>query len=171
MGSVAGCCTGPVAPSSEPAMSLTLTPFAAEFLVVRQLHLVARGQVHPQLEAAHAAFALLGHLRMHDAATGGHPLHRARLEHALVAMVVLVAHASVEHVGDGLEAAMRMLGEPGDVVLGFVRAEFIQQQERVEVRQSRLTDDTRQLDAGAVRRGLAAQGVDDRARGGGNESF
>ena len=62
-------------------------------------------------------------------------------------------------------------GKPGDVVLGLVRAEFIEQQERIEIGQLRLADDARELDARAVGRGLAAQRLDDRAREGCNESF
>ena len=72
---------------------------------------------------------------------GGHPLHAARHQHALVAVVVAVAHAAVEHVGDGLEAAVRMVGKARDVVLGLVGAELIEHQERIEIGQLRLPDD------------------------------
>ena len=58
-------------------------------------------------------------------------------------------------------------GKSRDVVLGLVGAEFIEQQERVEIGQFRLADDARELDAGAVGGGLAAQRLDDRPRGGG----
>ena len=87
---------------------------------------------------------------MHQAAAGRHPLHAAGHEQALVAVVVLVAHAPVEHVGDGLEAAMRMVGEAGEVVLGAVGAELVQHQERIEHVQLRRADHARQLDAGAI---------------------
>ena len=65
---------------------------------------------------------------------GGHPLHVAALEVAAVAEVILVAHVAVEHVGHGLEAAMRMRREAGDVVVGVVRRELVEHQERVEPR-------------------------------------
>ena len=45
-----------------------------------------------------------------------------RPESPRVAEVVLVPHVAVEHVGDGLEAAMRMRREARDVVVGIVRA-------------------------------------------------
>ena len=61
-------------------------------------------------------------------------------EHALVAVVVPVAHAPVEHVGDGLEAPMRVVGEARDVVLGLVGAELVEHQEGIEVGQLRLPD-------------------------------
>jgi hypothetical protein len=104
---------------------------------------------------------------MHDAASGSHPLHRARLEHTLVAVVVLVAHAAVEHVRDGFEATMRMLRESRDVILGLVRAELVEQQEWIEIGQLGLADDPGEFDARAVGGGLAAKRLDDCARGGG----
>jgi hypothetical protein len=62
-----------------------------------------------------------------------------------------MAHAPVEHVGHRLEAAMRMIREARDVVLGLVGAELIQHEERIKVGKLRLPDDARELDAGAVR--------------------
>src|SRR3546814_12714870 len=76
------------------------------FLITRRTHLVARRQVEPQLKAAHQAFHLFGHFRMHDAATGTHPLHAARAQHALVAVIVAMTQAAIEPVGYGLKTAM-----------------------------------------------------------------
>ncbi len=132
-------------------------PLGREFLVLRLRHLVLRRQVHPQLETAHPAFVLLRHFRMHQAAASGHPLHAAGRQQAFVAVVVAMAHAAVEHVGDGLEAAVRVLREAGEIVLGAVGAELVQQQERVEVGQCRPADDACQAHAGTIGRGLAAQ--------------
>ena len=74
-----------------------------------------------------------------------------------------MAHAPVEHVGDGLEAAVRVVREAGDVVLRPVGAELVQHQEGVEFHQLRRADHARQLDAGAVRSGHAADTLGDRA--------
>ncbi len=63
---------------------------------------------------------------------GGHPLHAAGAEQARVALIVAVPHAAREHVGDGLEAAMRMVREAREVVVGIVGAELVEQQERIE---------------------------------------
>src|SRR5690606_37565625 len=71
-------------------------------------------------------------------------------------VVVAVAHASVEHVGDRLEAAVRVVGEAGQVVLGAVGAELVEQQEGIEVGQARAADDAGQLHPGAVGCGHAA---------------
>ena len=69
---------------------------------------------------------------MNDAAARRHPLHAAGAEQARVALVVAVAHAAGEHVGDGLEAAMRVIRKARDVVVGIVGAELVEQQERIE---------------------------------------
>ena len=85
-----------------PAMTWTLTPPGSagprylrriEFLVARRSHLVGGRQVDPELEAPHQAVFLFRHFGMDDAAAGGHPLHAARPEQALMAFVVAMAHA------------------------------------------------------------------------------
>jgi hypothetical protein len=128
----------------------------SELLILRRGHLLARRQIQPQLKAAHPAFLLFGHLRMHQPPTGGHPLHAAGYEHALVTVVVAVAHAAVEHVSDRLEPAVRVIGKAGEVVLGLIGAELIEHEERIQVRQLWLPDDPAQLHAGAIGGGQAA---------------
>ena len=54
------------------------------------------------------------------------------LQIAGVAEMILVAHVAVEHIGHGLEAAMRMRGEAGDIVVGIFGREMIEHQERIE---------------------------------------
>ena len=82
-------------------------------------------------------------------------LHAARAEQAFVARRITVAHAAFEHVGHGLEAAVRMVGKTGDIVARVVGAEGIEHQERVEPPLQVLGQDTDELDAGAVLGGLA----------------
>ena len=131
-------------------------------------HLVGCGEVDPELEARHAAFLLLGHLGMDDAAPGGHPLHAAGLEQADVADAVAMAHAALEHDRHGLEAAVRMVGKAADVVARGVAAEGVEHQERIEPLLQRLRQHARQLDAVAVGGGLAA---DDALDGAGTERW
>ena len=100
--------------------------------IARGLHLLFRRQVDPELKSAHAAFFLLRHFRMNDAAAGGHPLHAAALEIARVTEMILMAKVPVEHVGHGLEAAVRMRRKPGDVVVRVVGRKRVQHQEGVE---------------------------------------
>jgi hypothetical protein len=123
--------------------------------VVGIAELVFGRQVEPQLEAAHHAFLLLGHLAVNDAARSGHPLHAATLQQAGIAQVVFVAHAPFEHVGDGLEAAMRVRREAGDVVVGVVRAELVEHQEGVETLDTDAAEYAGQAYAGTVCGGLA----------------
>ena len=87
---------------------------AGDVLVARLGALVGLGQVHPELHAVQqAAFAqhLLGrHLGVHEAGARGHPLRVAAADHAAAAVGVAVLHLAVEQVGDGLEAAVRVVG-------------------------------------------------------------
>ena len=78
-----------------------------------------------------------------------------------VAGAVAMTHAAGDHVRDRLEAAMRMVGKPADVVLRIVGAERVEHQERIEPALQRLRQHARELHAGAVRRRLAR---DQRAR-------
>ena len=74
----------------------------------------------------------LGHLLVDDAAAGGHPLHVAGGDDAAVAQAVAVLDVAAQHVGDGLDAAVRMPGEALQVLVRLVRAEVVEQQERIE---------------------------------------
>src|SRR5439155_10980110 len=79
-----------------------------------RLYLFFRRKVDPELEAAHAPLLLLRHLGMDDPAAGGHPLHAAALQIALVSEMIFVPQVAVEHVGDGPEAAVRVRGKTRD---------------------------------------------------------
>ena len=135
--------TGPRLPQNSPQTTRTRVPSSSttsgislpgDVLVARRRHLQRRGQVRPQLEAVHAALRVtLRHLLVEDAAAGGHPLHVAGAQRAAVAEAVAVLDRAGQHVGDGLDAAVRMPREAGPVVLGPVVAEIVEQQERVEL--------------------------------------
>jgi NAD(P)H-hydrate repair Nnr-like enzyme with NAD(P)H-hydrate epimerase domain len=91
------------------------------------------------------------------AAARRHPLDAAVAHESLVAGAVAVAHAPGQHVGDGLEAAVRMLGEAGDVVARLVAAEGVQHQERIETALQWLGEDAVDLHARAIHHELAAE--------------
>ena len=59
------------------------------------LHFVGGGEVDPELQALRRAGAG-GHLGVHDAAAGRHPLHVAGLDRAAVSLEVLVRHGALE---------------------------------------------------------------------------
>jgi hypothetical protein len=151
--------TAPVTPWLSPAITIASTPaFGGEawqlgcrkIAIPGRAHLVLRGQVEPELEALHDAFILLRDLGMDHATAGGHPLHAAVLEQALVAGAVTMQHAPGDHVGDGLEATVRVVGEASDVVVGLVAAKGVEHQEGVEPVLQRLGEHTGELDASAV---------------------
>jgi len=77
-------------------------------------------------------------------------LHAAAGELAAVAEMVLVAHVAVEQVRHGLEAAVRMRGEAGDVVGGVVRRELVEHEKGVEIEPAHAAEAPAKLDAGAV---------------------
>ena len=64
------------------------------------LHFVGGGEVDPELQAPGRAGAG-GHLGVHDAAAGRHPLHVAGLDRAAVALEVLVRHGALEAAFQG----------------------------------------------------------------------
>jgi hypothetical protein len=134
-----------------------------DVLVARRGHLQRLRQIRPKLEAVHAALGVaLWHLLVHDAAARGHPLHVAGAERALVAQAVAVVDGAGQDIGDGLDAAVRVPGKAGAVVVGPVVAEIIEQQERIEFTGLAKTEGAAQLDAGALHGGL---GLDDPLHG------
>ena len=99
----------------------------------------------------HAAVRVaFGHLLVENAAAGGHPLHVAGGHAALVAERVAVRDLAGEHIGDGLDAAVRMPGEAGQIVGRILVAKVVEQQERIEFGGLAEAEGALQLDAGAL---------------------
>jgi hypothetical protein len=139
---------GPSMPPSDPAMNADdgvavlvgqeRHRLGLDVLVAGIGHLELRGQVHPELDAVEQAARVDQRVRwaldVQDARAGGHPLRRAILNHAAATDGVLVQEGAVDHVGDGLEAAVRVprcaLGLAGPVV---DLAHLVHVHERVEV--------------------------------------
>jgi hypothetical protein len=149
----------------HPARQLLVGQVASlEVAVPGRLHLAGGRQVEPELKAFHQALFLLGQFGVDHAAARGHPLHAAVFEQALVAGAVAVAHAPGDHVGHGLEAAVRMVGKARDVVVGLVAAKGVEHQEGVEPVLQILREHAGELDAGPVRSRLAIDQPLDAAR-------
>ena len=103
----------------------------------------------------HAALRVaLRHFLMHDAAAGRHPLHVARAEIAAIAQAVAVLDIAGENISDGLDAAMRMPGEAGAIIVRPVVAEIVEQQERIGGAGFAEAERAAQFYAGALDRGL-----------------
>src|SRR5882762_6612224 len=76
----------------------------------------------------------LGHLLMDDAAAGGHPLDVAGGDGAAIPHAVAVLDGPGEHVGDGLDAAVRMPRKARQIILRNIVTKIVEQEERVKVR-------------------------------------
>ncbi len=105
---------------------------AVDVAVLGVLHLEPRREIDPELKAVQQSLGLLRHLRVNDAAAGGHPLRAAGDDLAAVAHVVLVAHAALEQVGERLEAPVRMGRKAGNVVVRVVGADLVEHEKRIE---------------------------------------
>jgi hypothetical protein len=113
-------------------------------------HLLARRQIEPELEAFHPPLRLLRDLGMDQTAARGHPLDAAGLDQTFVARAVAMQHAPGDHIGHGLEAAVRVIRKAGDIVVRIVAAEGIEHQEGIEPLLQRLGQHPDQVDAGTV---------------------
>ena len=134
-----------------------------DVLVARRRHLQRRRQVGPQLEAVHAPLRVsLRHFLVENAAPGRHPLHVAGAELAAVSQAVAVVDAARQHVGDGLDAAVRMPGKSGPIVLRPIVAEVVEQEEGIELARLPEAEGAPQLHARAFDRGF---GFDDALHG------
>ena len=79
-----------------------------------------------------SAWTAAGHFLVEDAATGAHPLHVAGTDSACVAEAIAVRGGAFEHVGDGFDAAMRMVGEAAQGTFErVVEGEVIEEQEGI----------------------------------------
>src|SRR5439155_5721860 len=122
-----------------------------------------RRQIRPELEPVHPPGGIaLRHLLMQDPAPRGHPLDVAGSELARVPEAVAVKDGSGEHVRDGLDAAVRVPRETGDVVGRPLVAEIVEQEERVGLRRLAEAERAPELHARALEGG---NGLDDALHG------
>src|SRR5450830_1018157 len=155
-GWVMGRCTAPCTPWLLPAITVTATPSGVTKC--------GRSAAWKSRYQGVFIFSLLWDLGVDHPLAGGHPLHTAVLQQAFVARAVAVQHAAGDHVGDGLEATVRVVGEAGDVIVGVVAAKGIEHQEGVEPVLQRLGQHPAELDARPIRCGLPAHQLLDAAR-------
>ena len=82
----------------------------------------------------HSPFRIsLRHFLVENSAPGGHPLHVAGPELAPVSQTVAMIDASRQHIGDRLDAAVRMPRKSGAIVFRTIVAEVVEQEERIEL--------------------------------------
>ncbi len=125
-------------------------------------HFVGFGQIGPQLKAVHHSLGVpLGHFLVDDPTARGHPLDVAGGDNALIAHAVAVLHVAFEHVGDGLDAPVRMPGEPLEIVLRPVIAKIVQEQKGVELRHFAEAEDPLEMHPGPFEGGFGLQDLAD----------
>src|SRR6202030_517959 len=87
-----------------------------------------------QLKSVHAThFIALGHLLVNNSAARGHPLHVPWGNRAVIPQAVFMLHGSGKHIGDRLDAAVRMPRKTRQIILRHVVPEIVQQQERIKL--------------------------------------
>ena len=111
-----------------------------------------RGEVDPELEAVDVStLAAAGHFLVQDAASGTHPLHITGTDETLVAKAVAVGGGTFEHVSDGFDAAVRMIGEAAQGSFErIVEGEVVEEQEGVEFVADARRDGAAQFDTRAL---------------------
>jgi hypothetical protein len=77
--------------------------------------------------------------------------------------------AAGQHIGDRLDAAMRMPGKAGAVVVRQVVAKIVQQEERIELARLAKAEGASQLDAGSFHGGFGGDDAFDGANGHGHD--
>src|SRR5262249_19628460 len=103
-------------------------------LVARRTHLQRRRQVRPQLKSMHAAVrGAFRHLLVQDAASCCHPLHITAAKAAAIAKAVAMLNTSRQYVCNRLDPAVRVPWKAGEIVVGPLVAEIVEQQERIEL--------------------------------------
>ena len=112
----------------------------AQILIAGVGPLALPRQVHPELEAVEEAAAddqVLGRLLdVEDACAGRHPLRVAVGDASATAVRVGVLEDAVDHVGDGLEAAVRMPGRALGLTGGVLHlTHLVEMDEGVQVAQ------------------------------------
>src|ERR1700730_14651204 len=101
----------------------------------------------------------LRHFLVKNSAPGCHPLDVAGAELAPVSQAVAVIHASREHIGNCLDAAVRVPWKSRAVVVWTFIAEIIEQEEWVELARITEAEGTAQFHACAFDRGFGFDGT------------
>ena len=88
-------------------------------------HFQMRWQIDPQLQnfqrATFAQKLRRRDFRMHNAAARGHPLHAARMDHALMAGAVRMSQRTFQNKGDRFKAPVRVRAKRQATVIGRIR--------------------------------------------------
>jgi hypothetical protein len=106
-------------------------------------------------------------LRVHDAGTGGHPLHVAGADVSPMARRVLVLPVTLEEVGDRLEAAVRMVRRSDRLARAVLdRTHLVEEEEGVDLHQTWRGEGTANDEAAALLLGVGLENAADGTGGG-----
>jgi hypothetical protein len=90
-------------------------------------------QVHPELKPTHPAMYGLWHFLVNNPRPGSHPLDIPGTYNPGIPHAIPVFNFSFKHIGNGLDTAVRMPGEPGKVIMGVITGtEIVKHKERVK---------------------------------------
>src|SRR5580698_11201718 len=91
---------------------------------------------------------------MNDAAPGGHPLHVAGRDAALISDAIGVVHGACQDVSDGFDAAMGVPREARQIIVWNIVAEVVEKKKGIEVGCIAETERAPQVHARALKRWL-----------------
>src|SRR3990172_5270775 len=138
-------------PNLHPVLLHRPHVFLYDFLIARTPLLRRARKVAQKLEAVNqAARTAPWHLFVHDPPPAGHPLNAAGADDAHVAQAVTVAHIAFKHVGDRLDASVRVHRKTHDRAFNrVVEGKMVEQQEGIERVGPIWAERTAEQDAGA----------------------
>jgi NAD dependent epimerase/dehydratase family enzyme len=80
-----------------------------------------------------ADLVAFGHFLVNDASACRHPLNVARPNGAAVSQTIRMFDGAGQDVRDGLDTPVRVPGKAGEIVIGNIVSEIIQEQEWIEL--------------------------------------
>ena len=137
-------------PCSRDSIFVLGNLISIEITVTRGRHLFRCRQVDPKLETAHQPLFLFRHLFVNHATPGCHPLHTTTFQHGFIPQMVTVAHAPIQHIGNGFKTAVRVGREAGNVIIRIIREEIIQHQKGIDAVMRRASQTAQQTHTGAI---------------------
>jgi hypothetical protein len=101
-----------------------------------------------------ADLVAFGHFLVNDASACRHPLDIARPNTAAIAQTIPMLNGSGQDVRNGLDTPVRVPGKAGEIVIGNIVSEIIQEQERIELGRVAEPESPAQTHPGTFQRGL-----------------
>jgi hypothetical protein len=104
------------------------------------------------------------HFLMNDPAASGHPLNISCRDHTPVSHAVSMLDVSLEHVGDGFDAPVRVPWKTVAVVSRIAGAKIIEEQKRIKERKFAEAESAFEFDPGTFKYRFAFKNLADFSR-------